>query len=250
MTHGFMTEYFVEEEKFLVRVPADLRDVAVLVEPLTVAEKGLTQVWRIQQRMPWAGQSTDGKGPGHSRRAVVLGAGPVGSLGAMKLVADGFDTYVYSRSKAPNPKSELVESFGAKYLSAQTYSVEALAERVGNIDVVYEAVGVPRISFEVMKVLGMNGIFVFTGIPAWKKKTIDIDADLIMRNMVLKNQLVVGTVNADRDAFEAAIHDIGVFARRWPEALRSLITGRYSIESYRDLLFGDKKGIKNVIAFA
>jgi threonine dehydrogenase-like Zn-dependent dehydrogenase len=250
MTHGFMTEYFVEDEKFLARVPADLRDVAVLVEPLTVAEKGLTQVWRIQQRMPWAGPSTDGKGPGHSRRAVVLGAGPVGSLGAMKLVADGFDTYVYSRSKAPNPKSELVESFGAKYLSAQTYSVEALAERVGNIDVVYEAVGVPRISFEVMKVLGMNGIFVFTGIPAWKKKPIDIDADLIMRNMVLKNQLVVGTVNADRDAFEAAIHDIGVFARRWPDALRSLITGRYSIESYRDLLFGDKKGIKNVIAFA
>src|SRR5262245_19132878 len=101
-----------------------------------------------------------------------------------------------------------------------------------------------------MKVLGMNGIFVFTGIPAWKKRLIDIDADLIMRNLVLKNQLIVGTVNADREAFESAIHDLGVFARRWPATLRSVITGRYSIESYRDLLLGEKTGIKNVIAFA
>jgi len=250
MTHGFMTEYFVEEEKYLAPVPRELRDVGVLVEPLTVAEKGLTQMFRIQQRLPWACPATAGNGPGHSRRAVVVGAGAVGILGAMKFVAEGFDTYVYSRSQAPNPKSDLVESFGAKYLSSETYSTEALAERVGNIDVVYEAVGVSRISFEVMKVLGMNGIFIFTGIPAWKKKPIDVDADLIMRNMVLKNQLVVGTVNADRAAFEAAISDLGVFAKRWPQALRSVITGRYSIASYRDLLLGDKEGIKNVISFA
>src|SRR5438552_13644421 len=94
MTHGFMTEYFVEEEKYLAPVPGELRDVGVLVEPLTVAEKGLTQMFRIQQRLPWACAATAGNGPGHSRRAVVVGAGAVGILGAMKFVAEGFDTYV------------------------------------------------------------------------------------------------------------------------------------------------------------
>jgi threonine dehydrogenase-like Zn-dependent dehydrogenase len=247
MTHGYMTEYFVEEEKYLLRVPPELREVAVLVEPLTVAEKGIAQMWRVQQRLPWSCPVVPNKGPGHCRRAVVLGAGPVGILGAMAFVAAGFDTYVYSRSKSPNPKSELVESFGAKYLSSQTYSVHDLAERVGNIDVVYEAVGVPRISFDVMQVLGMNGVFVFTGIPAWKKKPIEIDADLIMRNAVLKNQLAVGTVNADRPAFEAAILDLGVFMKRWPHALRAVITGRHSMDAYRDVLLGDRNGIKNVI---
>jgi hypothetical protein len=64
----------------------------------------------------------------------------------------------------------------------------------------------------------------------------------------LKNQVAVGTVNADRQAFENAISDLGIFMKRWPDALKSLITGRYRIEQYHELLLGDKSGIKNVIA--
>jgi threonine dehydrogenase-like Zn-dependent dehydrogenase len=179
-------------------------------------------------------------------RAVVLGAGPIGILGAMTLVRHGFETYVYSRSKKPNPKAELVESFGAKYISSESVNVDAMAEQVGNIDLVYEAVGLSKISYDVMRVLGMNGVYVFTGIPA-PRSPIPVEADNIMRNMVLKNQAVVGTVNADRKAFEDAISDLGVFMERWPVALKSLITGRYTLDSYKELLLGDKSGIKNVI---
>jgi len=246
MTHGFMTEYVVEEHKYLNFVPAHLRDVAVLVEPLTVAEKAMAQIWKVQQRLPWECSLSSGKPRGHCRTAVVLGAGPVGILGAMLLMIHGFKTFVYSRSKAPNPKSELLESFGAEYISALTTSVDELAERTGNIDVVYEAVGVAPISFEVLKRLGMNGIFVFTGIPS-PKDAFPVDADVIMRNLVLQNQIIVGTVNADTDAFKCAIRDLGIFKERWPEAVRTIITGRYPIESYRDLLLGDKQGIKNVV---
>jgi threonine dehydrogenase-like Zn-dependent dehydrogenase len=248
MTHGFMTEYFVEEEKYLTFVPPELRDVAVLVEPLTVAEKALTQIWQIQQRFPWTASPASGKGPGAGLRAVVLGAGPVGILGTMALLANGFETFVYSRSPAPNPKSVLVESLGAKYISSQTESVEQLAKRVGNIDLVYEAIGASRVSFEVLKVLGTNGIFIFTGIPA-PKPPIDIDADILMRNIVLKNQVVAGTVNADRGAFQAAIRDLGTFLHRWPDELRGLITSRQGIGAYKQVLLGERTGIKNIIAF-
>lgn len=247
MTHGFLTEFFVEEEKYLARVPSELRDVAVLVEPLTVAEKALTQVWQVQQRLPWGCPEEAGGSKAHCRNALVIGAGPVGILGAMTLVAAGFKTYVYSRSAPPHPKADLVTAFGAEYISSEQESVEQLAERIGNIDLVYEAVGVARISFDVMKVLGTNGIFVFTGIPS-PKPPIAIDADIIMRNLVLKNQAVIGTVNADRPAFNAAIADLALFKKRWPEALRSLITGRYPIESFRELLFGQRSGIKNIIS--
>jgi threonine dehydrogenase-like Zn-dependent dehydrogenase len=249
MTHGFMTEYYVEEEKFLTYVPAELRDVAVLVEPLTVAEKGLAQVRKVQQRLPWVAPGTPANQIGRGKTAVVLGAGPVGILGAMVLLVNGFKTFVYSRSKAPNPKAELVESIGAKYISAEVETVDQLAERVGSIDLVYEAVGKAKISYDVLRILGLNGIYVFTGIPA-PKPAIDVEADLIMRNLVLKNQAVVGTVNADREAFEGAIRDLGIFLKRWPTALRSLITGRYKIDQYRDLLLGKATGIKNVIALA
>jgi threonine dehydrogenase-like Zn-dependent dehydrogenase len=239
----------VEEEKFLTYVPAELRDVAVLVEPLTVAEKGLAQVRKVQQRLPWVAPGTPANQIGRGKTAVVLGAGPVGILGAMVLLVNGFKTFVYSRSKAPNPKAELVESIGAKYISAEVETVDQLAERVGSIDLVYEAVGKAKISYDVLRILGLNGIYVFTGIPA-PKPAIDVEADLIMRNLVLKNQAVVGTVNADREAFEGAIRDLGIFLKRWPTALRSLITGRYKIDQYRDLLLGKATGIKNVIALA
>jgi hypothetical protein len=80
-----------------------------------------------------------------------------------------------------------------------------------------------------------------------RKGPIEVDTDLIMRNLVLKNQVVYGTVNASREAFESAISDLGVFMKRWPQAVRSLITGRYPMEKYRDLLLGKAGGIKNVI---
>ena len=65
-----------------------------------------------------------------------------------------------------------------------------------------------------------------------------------MRDLVLKNQVIIGTVNADRAAFESAIRDLGEFKRRWPDALRRVITGRHPLESYRELLLGKATGIK------
>jgi len=244
--HGFMTEFVVDDERYMNVVPRALREVAVLVEPLTIAQKGLTQIWDVQRRLPWACPHASTRRQGHCHRAVVLGAGPVGILGAMALAAADFDTYVYSRTPKPNPRAELVESFGATYVSSETESVEQLAERVGNIDVVYEAVGASSLAFEVMQVLGTNGVFIFTGVPG-RKAPIEVDTDRLMRSLVLKNQVVFGTVNADKPAFEAAISDLSLFMQRWPQAVRSMISGRYPLEAYRDLLLGRSDGIKNVI---
>jgi glucose 1-dehydrogenase len=119
-------------------------------------------------------------------------------------------------------------------------------QHIGNIDLVYEATGASSLSFEMMKYLGTNGIFIFTGVPG-RKGPIEVDTDLMMRNLVLKNQVIFGTVNAGRDAFENSIRDVGTFAKRWPDAVKSLITGRFPIEDYRDLLQGRSGGIKNVI---
>ncbi len=247
--HGFMTEFVVDDETYMNPVPPALRPYAVLVEPLTIVEKGLAQLWQVQQRLPWTCPVETGVPAGHCRSAVVLGAGPVGLLGAMALVNAGFSTYVYSRSPAPSPKADLVESFGARYVSSEKVTVEQLVETVGNIDVVYEAVGASRAAFEVMKGLGTNGVFIFTGVPG-RKAPVEVDTDLLMRNLVLKNQVVYGTVNAGRETFEAAIRDIETFVQRWPASVRKLITGRFPVTAYDDLLRGPARGIKNVLAFA
>ena len=244
--HGFMAQYVVDDEIYMNQVPREFRDVAVLVEPLTIAEKALIEVWGVQQRLPWSCARTPGKAQAHCHRAVVLGAGPVGLLGAMALVNCGFQTYVYAREPVPNAKADVLEMIGAQYMSAETHSLADLTTKVGNVDLVYEATGASRISFDMIQQLGTNGIFVFTGVPG-RKAPVELDTDLMMRNLVLKNQVVFGTVNAGRDAFEGSIRDLGIFARRWPEAVKSLITGRFSIDEHRDLLLGRASGIKNVI---
>jgi glucose 1-dehydrogenase len=244
--NGFMAQYIVDDQMYMNFVPRELREVAVLVEPLTIAEKALIQLWGVQQRLPWSCAKAPGQAQAHCHRALVLGAGPVGLLGAMALVNGGFETYVYAREATPNPKSAVLQTIGASYFSAQDYSLAQLAETIGNVDLVYEATGASRLAFDMIQHLGINGIFIFTGVPG-RKGPVEVDTDLMMRNLVLKNQVVFGTVNAGRDAFEASIRDLDSFAARWPEAVRSLITGRYPMEDYRDLLTGPSRGIKNVI---
>lgn len=244
--HGFMAQFVVDDEKFMNVVANALRDIAVLVEPLTIAEKGLAQVWDIQQRLPWGCPVIPGKAQAHCHKALVLGAGPVGLLGAMALVTAGFETCVYAREPVPNPKSALVEMIGARYRSAQTHSLDELATEIGNIDLVYEATGASRLAFDMMRYLGTNGIFIFTGVPG-RKGPVEIDTDLMMRNLVLKNQVIFGTVNAGRDTFETAIRDLQSFSNAWPEAVKSLITGRFAMTDHRELLLGKPTGIKNVI---
>jgi threonine dehydrogenase-like Zn-dependent dehydrogenase len=247
--HGFMTELFVEEETYLTPVPDHLRDVAVMAEPLTIAEKGLAQAWQVQKRLTWEHDNRDGKGRGYGRNAVVLGAGPIGLLGAMKLLVEGFRVFVYSRSPKPNFKADIVAQIGAEYISNTQVSADELAKHVGNIDLIYEAVGEGHLTFDVMRVLGINGVFILTGIPA-ERPAIPVFADNIMRNITLKNQAIIGTVNASPVDFADAIRDLGEFKKRWPEALSALITGRHTIDAHRELLVGKATGIKNVIEFS
>jgi glucose 1-dehydrogenase len=238
--HGFMTELVLDAERYLNVVPPELRDIAVLTEPLTIAEKALAQVHDVQDRLPW------GEGP---HRAVVLGAGPVGLLGAMVLVHVGFDTTVYSLLPKPNDGAELAEALGCEYVSSEEVTPAELAERIGGIDLVYEGAGASGIAFDLMAELGANGIFAFTGVPGHKAPS-PVDTDRLMRNLVLGNQVVVGTVNAAREHYEAAIRDLGAFDARWPREVRDLITGRYPLADHRKLLFGEAGGIKNVFAVA
>ena len=164
----------------------------------------------------------------------------------MTLVNADFDTYVYAREPAPNAKSQVLAMIGAKYFSAETHSLEAFATEIGNVDLVYEATGASRLAFDMIQHLGTNGIFIFTGVPG-RKAPVQVDTDLMMRNLVLKNQVVFGTVNAGRETFEDSIRDLQIFKNAWPYAVQSLITGRFPMEAHRDLLVGKSTGIKNVI---
>jgi glucose 1-dehydrogenase len=103
------------------------------------------------------------------------------------------------------------------------------------------------VAFEALDALGHNGVLVLFGLQG-RRSALELDAAAVVRNLVLRNQLVLGTINAGHDAFDAAVRDLGVFESRWPGLLRRLITGRFPLEAHGEVLQGPLRGIKNVLA--
>ena len=245
--HGFLVERFTEEASYLYRVPASLREVAVLTEPLTIAEKGLRQILAIQRRLPWL-RAADDAALLEGKRAVVLGAGPVGILGAMLLRSRRCAVWVYSREERSSMRGALVESLGARYRSSTDLSVQELAEEVGGIELVYEAAGAADLTLAVVEVLGPNGVFILTGATGGGGR-LDLGADALLNRMVERNLVLAGTVNSSDADFLAAIQDLEAFQGGWPGALERVITGRGPMEDFRSRAL-TRRGIKEIIDVA
>jgi threonine dehydrogenase-like Zn-dependent dehydrogenase len=245
--HGYMAERIADEARWFVPVPRELRDVAVLVEPLTVAAKGMIEAGKMLQRMPWLKEpAAAGQHRGH---AVVIGAGAVGLLGAMALCSRGLDTWLWSREPQGSPQARLIEAIGCHYRSTEGRALADVAAEVGDLTFVFEATGSARVAFEAMALLGPNGALCLTGVPG-PTGPLAVDAGTIMRRLVLGNQLVFGTVNAGPDAFRAAVEALGDFARRWPRELGSLVSSRHPLEEVPELLGRPAVGTKSVVSVA
>lgn len=155
---------------------------------------------------------------------------------------------MYSHSPAPNSRAELSQSLGVPYISSKESSVEVLVERQGRADVVYEAAGVASAVFALLPGLAPNGVFILTGVPGSEEETLDEGG--LMKQVVLNNQVILGTVNAAAEDFSAAIADLTRFRERWPGVLERLITQRHPPEDYARVVSGrGGDGIKHVIAF-
>jgi threonine dehydrogenase-like Zn-dependent dehydrogenase len=238
--HGFLQEYVVEDDEYLVQAHRKLAEVAVLTEPLSVAAKAAEQGAAIQQRLPTERTQV---------RGLVLGAGPVGLLGALSMVVHHIDTFVYSLEPATDVRGKIARDLGATYVSGSEVPLGKFAQKIGAMDVIYEAVGISSVGFEALGALGPNGLLVFTGVPAPGKPR-PVDTDTLMRDLVLKNQLVFGTVNAARSAYETALSALEQGMFLFPDGVRSLITQRYDIEEAPALITAPRGGIKQVVHLA
>jgi glucose 1-dehydrogenase len=242
--HGFAAEFVVDRADYLCPVPAELRDVAVLTEPQSIAEKGLRQYFAIQRRLPWLRDAEDAAIL-DGCRAVVLGGGPIGLLGCMLLRLYDVPVVVYSRTPPPAPEADIADAVGAEYVSSEKDGFDAVVERLGGVDVVYEGTGAAGLMFEVMEHLAANAVFIATGVPEPDGQT-EIAADTVMHRLVMKNQVLCGTVNASRADFDAAIRNLGRMRQRWPDAVRGIITHRHALGEFCDSA-GSSDGLKHVI---
>jgi threonine dehydrogenase-like Zn-dependent dehydrogenase len=225
LRHGYLTEYYVEDEEFVVKIPQGLREVGVLLEPMTVAQKGITQAYEIQRRLKvWR--------PG---KAAVMGTGTLGLLAALVLRLRGLDVTAFGRTATPYLNAELVESLGARYVNTAEKTIIATAGEYGPFDLVFEGTGSSAVVFESMQVLAKNGVLVLTSITGGNK-TLEVPADRINLEFVLGNKVMVGSVNASRDNFESGVRDMAQAEAEYPGWLKRLLTHPVrGLESYRAL---------------
>jgi threonine dehydrogenase-like Zn-dependent dehydrogenase len=238
--HGFLTEAYVDDWTYMVPIPPTVEPVAVLLEPLTIAQKGLRQAWEIQRRMRiW-----------EPRHAAVLGAGTVGLLAALAMRLRGLEVTVYSRRVAPYRNSELVEAIGGRYLSSSTATLDDLRSQAGPFDLVFDATGFSPLSLGAPAVLAKNGVLVLASVTGGDR-TAELPTDHLNQGIVLGNQVIVGTVNAHRDDFVAGVSDLLRAEAFYPGWLARLITTRIpGLDGYAamlDHLEHDKDAIKVVV---
>jgi len=213
LRHGFLTEYYVDDPEYIVKIPDGLRDVAVIVEPLSVPEKGILQAYEIQRRLRvW-----------RPRKAAVLGAGTIGLLATMILRLRGLDVTTFGRTSKPYLNSDLIEALDARYLTTQDAPLREAAPAYGPFDIIYEATGFSPLVFEAMEVLGKNGVLVLASVTGGGRR-IEVPADKINLDFVLGNKVMVGTVNGNREHFEAAVRDLALAAAEYPGWAARLLT--------------------------
>jgi threonine dehydrogenase-like Zn-dependent dehydrogenase len=225
LRHGYLTEYFVDDAEFIVKLPPVLRHVGVLLEPTTVVEKGIHQAYEIQRRLRvW-----------QPRRAAVLGAGTIGLLASLALRLRGFEVTTFGLNRKPYLNAELIEAVGARYESTAEMPVLDSARERGPFDLMFEATGFSPIVFESMQALAKNGVLVLSSVTGGSRR-LEVPADRINLEFVLGNKVMVGTVNANREYFEMGARDLTQAEAQYPGWLGRLLTRRVpGLERYREL---------------
>jgi len=225
LRHGYLSEYYVDDAEFIVKVPRGLKDVGVLLEPMTVVQKGITQAYEIQRRLRvWK-----------PKRAAVLGAGTIGLLATLVFRLRGIEVVTFGRTPKPYLNSDLIEDLGAAYVSTENISVPDYAKQHGGFDIIFEATGFSPIVFDAMQALAKNGVLVLSSVTGGDK-VIEIPADKINLDFVLGNKVMVGTVNANREYFETGAKDMAQAVLEYGDWLLRLLTHPVSgLENYERL---------------
>jgi len=233
--HGFLREYLAEDSDFLVPVPKELRNIAVLTEPASIATKGIEQAIEFHNRSA-----------NPINIAVVLGAGPLGLLTTALLKLHDYSTYTFDIVPRSSLKAQLVESIGANYLDGNESPVVSLPEKIGNLDLIMEATGNSAIAFQAMCALGTNGVLCLMGVST-SQKPLEVNASCLNIQMVLGNKMVFGTVSSNRGHFERSIEALVRIEEKWPGWLSCLITRRLRLDEFAEGLRPSPDNIKTVI---
>jgi threonine dehydrogenase-like Zn-dependent dehydrogenase len=225
---GFMSERWRVEPEYAMRIDRSLGILGVLLEPTTVVAKAWEQVRLVGDRALWEPQTV-----------LVTGAGPIGLLAALIGQQHGLEVHVLDRVES-GTKPELVRALGATYHSG---SVSAVGFEP---DVVIECTGVGQVIADAIQAVAPGGVVCLTGVGSGGR-TVGLPTADIASNVVLRNNVVVGSVNANKRHWYKAAQLLSRADRAW---LARLLTRRERPADFARALARQPDDIKVLIQFA
>ncbi len=224
---GFMSERWRIEPEYAVKVDPSLGLLGVLLEPTTVVAKAWEQVSAVGQRAFW-----------EPRRVLVTGAGPIGLLAALLGRQRGFEVHVLDRVTT-GPKPELVRALGATYHAG---GVDGLGFEP---DIIVECTGVGELIADCMERVGAGGVVCLTGVGSGGR-VVSLPLADVATEIVLRNNVVVGSVNANKRHWYKAAESLARADRSW---LARLLTRRERPADFAKALTRGPDDIKVVVQF-
>ena len=226
---GFGSERIRLDPDFAVPVDAALGTLGVLLEPASVVAKAWDHAERIGRRSAAWRPNT----------ALITGAGPIGLLATLLGRQRGLDVHVFDRVTS-GPKPGLVADAGATYHGGDLPILGDL-----HPDIIIECTGATPVIADVVTRSGASGIVCLAGVSSGGH-TINLDLGGVNAQMVLENDAIFGSVNANRRHYDMAAAALASADRSW---LSRLITRRVPLDSYQDALAREPDDVKVVIEF-
>jgi threonine dehydrogenase-like Zn-dependent dehydrogenase len=244
---GYDAEYVVDSERYFVKVPAEIRSIAILTEPLSIVEKAITEAVLLQNvrfsdflKKDWL----------EGKKALVAGIGTIGLLASLILRLKGVEVLGMDLVDENSVRPELLKKIGGSFIDARKLNPKNLNQACGQIDMILDATGAAKLEFELIDALGINGIYVLTGIPEGER-LITIKGASLIKQMVLNNQVLFGSVNAAKKHYEYAIRDLILANQKWPNTIDQIITDRFPPEKFKQALqHSSEKEIKSIIEWS
>lgn len=229
--NGYMTEYVVENEANVIAVPPNIKDIAVLLKPLSLGEKAIAAIVSVGHRMdgppPWPRYAYHYPEWGADKAALVAGGTAVAVLSTFLLRINSVRTYLLADKPKGGYLASLVEGVGATYIERGAVPIDDLVKEVGRMDIVIDATGATQFDFKLVELVGPSGVYTATTVPASDSEVI-IDGNSFMGERFIHSQVLFGSVSANRRHFEQGVKDLQHFRDNFGAAVNSVITHRYA----------------------
>lgn len=245
---GYQTEFVTDQEQYFIKVPEQIKHIGVLTEPMSVAAKAIDEAMiiqgaRLKDILP-AGNWLKGK------KALVAGLGPIGLMAAFALRLQGANVMGLDIVDDNSLRVQILKQIGGSYIDGRKVQTTDIDDNFGGMDFIFEATGIAKLQIQLIDALGVNGIYVATGIPAGDRP-LTIAAGAVLQQLVLKNQLLLGSVNASIHHYKQAVEYLQKANDTWPNEIKRVITEKIPYTQFREALFiHDPEEIKVVIEWS